>query len=174
MSISIRVAEAADLAQVGDVAVAAYVADGLLDADHIYLDRLRAAAERAEAATVLVAVEDERVLGTITLAHAGTHYAEIAEEGEVELRMLAVAPDARGRGIGELLLRAAIERGIGWGARRVVLSTMPVMGAARRIYDRLGLVRLPERDWDIPGHTMQVYATQGAVVPNGGYAGDGG
>jgi len=44
-------------------------------------------------------------------------------------------------------MRAAIERGLGWGAHAVVLSTMPEMRAAQRVYDRMGLRRAPERDW---------------------------
>ena len=33
------------------------------------------------------------------------------------------------------------------GASRVVMSTLPRMRSAHRIYERAGFVRLPERDW---------------------------
>jgi ribosomal protein S18 acetylase RimI-like enzyme len=167
VSITVRVAEAGDLPQVGELAAQAYLADELVAADHWYVDELRDAARRASIGTVLVAVEGDRVLGTITLAPYGTELAEIAREGEMELRMLAVAPDARGRRIAERLMRAAIERGLGWGAHAVVLSTMPQMRAAQRVYDRMGLRRAPERDWE--GESGQVFyayvADQASVDP---------
>ena len=157
MSVTVRVAEPVDLEQVGELTVHAYLSDELIESDHEYVDELRDTARRAAHATVLVAVEGDQVLGTITLAPAGTEYAEIAEPGEIELRMLAVHPDARGRRIGEHLMRAAIERGLGWGAHAVVLSTMPEMRSAQRVYDRMGLKRTPERDW--PGESGRVFLT---------------
>lgn len=167
MSVTIRVAEPADLHQVGELTVHAYLTDELFEPDHEYVDELRDTARRAAGATILVAVDGARVLGTITLAPAGTEYAEIAGPGEIELRMLAVHPDARGRRIGERLMRAAIERGLGWGAHAVVLSTMPEMRSAQRVYDRMGLHRTPERDWEgEPGHVYLTYvADQSSVHP---------
>jgi ribosomal protein S18 acetylase RimI-like enzyme len=163
VSVQVRAAEPADLAQVGELTAHAYLADDLIEADHWYLDELRVAAKRADQATVLVAVDGERVLCTITLAPAGSAYAEIARPHESELRMLAVHHDARGRRIGELLLRAAIDRGIEEGAHAVVLSTMPTMTAAQRVYARMGLRRTPERDW--AGDSGLVFLTYIAEAP---------
>lgn len=166
MSLVVRVAEPGDLDRVGELTVQAYLADALLEPAHEYVEELRDAARRAATATVLVAVENGRVVGTITLAPAGTPYAEIARPGEMELRMLAVDPEARGRRVGERLMQAAVERGLGWGAHAVVLSTMPEMRSAQRIYDRMGLRRAPERDWTgDSGRTFLTYvadATSGA------------
>jgi ribosomal protein S18 acetylase RimI-like enzyme len=61
--------------------------------------------------------------------------------------MLGVRPDARGRGIGELLVRAAMTQGVADGAGRMVLSTQPEMLAAHRLYERLGFTRRPDLDW---------------------------
>lgn len=157
MTVTVRVAEAGDLARVGELTVQAYLADALVDPDHWYVEELRDAGRRAADATVLVAVDGGEVVGTITLAPAGTRYAEIAGPGEMELRMLAVDPGARGRRLGERLMRAAIERGLGWGAHAVVLSTMPEMRSAQRVYDRMGLRRVPERDWT--GENGRVFLT---------------
>lgn len=159
MSFLVRRAEPADLGLVGDLTAHAYLADDLLDHDDDYLHELRDAATRADQATVLVAVEEGRVLGSITLATPGSSFAEIAQDDEWELRMLAVHPAARGRGVGELLLRAAVDAGLASGARAVVLSTLPAMVAAQRMYDRVGLYRRPERDWAVEGYSMLVYAT---------------
>lgn len=167
MNVTVRVAEPADLPQVGELTARAYLADELVDPEDGYVGELRDAAKRAAGATMLVAVDGDEVLGTISLAPAGTEYAEIAEPGEIELRMLAVRPDVRGRRIGQLLMRAAIERGLGWGAHAVVLSTMPEMRSAQRVYDRMGLRRTPERDWaGESGHVFLTYvADQASVHP---------
>ena len=103
--------------------------------------------------------EDTRpsLVGTITLAPAGTSYAEIAEPGEVEIRMLAVAPWARRRGIAEALMRAAMREAVSLRAGRVVLSTLEEMTAAHRLYDRLRFRRVPERDWHHEDVALRVY-----------------
>lgn len=104
------------------------------------------------------------LVGTLTIAPAGTSYAEIAEPGEVELRMLAVAPEARGRGIAEALVRAAMREAVSLRARRVVLSTLEAMTAAHRLYDRLCFTRVPERDWHHEDVALRVYTWD---VPEG-------
>ncbi|WP_250442788.1 GNAT family N-acetyltransferase [Actinotalea sp. C106] len=162
MSLEIRRATPQDLGLVGELTAHAYLADDLLSPEDEYLDELRDAVGRAGVGTVLVAVDDgqeggRQVVGTVTLAEAGSSLAEIAVPGEVELRMLAVAPDARGRGVGEALLRAALEHGTGVGAQRVVLSTLVEMRAAQRMYQRLGLRRVPARDWSAEGYSMVAY-----------------
>ena len=159
MSVVIRRALPADLDRVGSLTAHAYLADDLLAHDDEYLDELRDAERRVAEATVLVAVEDGRVLGSITLAVPGSSFAEIARDDERELRMLAVDPEARGRGVGELLLRAAIDAGLADGARAVILSTLPAMAAAQRMYDRIGLHRVPARDWSVEDFRMLVYST---------------
>lgn len=159
MSIDVHPAAPEHLARVGDLTAQAYLADDLIADDHAYVAELRDALRRADEATVLVALEDGAVLGTVTVAEHGSAYAEIATADEGEVRMLAVDPAARGRGIGEALMRAALEHAFGRGADRVVLSSLPAMQAAHRMYERLGLVRAPERDWSIQEATMVVYTT---------------
>ena len=161
MNVHVRVAEPEDLERVGELTAHAYLSDDLVDPGHWYLDELRDAAKRASGATVLVAVDGDRVLGTVTLAPAGSPLAEVAQPQEFEIRMLAVDPEARGQRIGELLMRAAIERGIGWGARAVILTTMPAMVAAQRLYERIGMRRVPERDWTgESGRTFMAYVAE--------------
>lgn len=73
--------------------------------------------------------------------------ADIARPGEAEIRMLAVAREARGRGAGEALVRACAGRARALeGCTAVVLSTQRTMHAAHRRYERLGFRRVPERD----------------------------
>ncbi len=92
--------------------------------------------------------EDEGVVvGTVTIAPEGSSWRELGGPGEGEFRMLAVAPEARGRGVGEALVRHALARFRETGLTRVVLCSLVEMEAAHRIYRRLGFERAPELDW---------------------------
>ncbi|MFE9093764.1 GNAT family N-acetyltransferase [Streptomyces sp. NPDC007264] len=158
MDIVIRRAEPGDYEALGQITAQAYLQDGLLDfgESDAYLDELRDVAGRAAAAEVLVAVERAdapsapgSVLGGVTFVPHGGPMADIARPDEAEIRMLAVARTARGRGIGEALVRACLDRARATdGCARMVLSTQRTMLTAHRIYERLGFVRTPERDWN--------------------------
>ncbi|GAA3669102.1 ribosomal protein S18 acetylase RimI-like enzyme [Lentzea atacamensis] len=157
----IRPATEADLPAVGSVTVEAYRVDGFLDGTDDYADHLADAASRFRDAELLVAVDGAsgEVLGSVTVVLPGTHYAEISRQGELEFRMLAVAASARGRGVGEALVRAVLERARAAGVSHVVLSSSEKMLAAHRLYERLGFTRLPERDWaPLPGVNLVAYA----------------
>ena len=161
-TVVVRVARPDDVAAVGALTAEAYVADGLLEDDDDYAAELRDAQRRSDEAVLLVAALPtpdgrEAVVGTITVAPYGSSYAEVAEPGEVELRMLAVAPEARNHGVAARLMRAALREGLAGGARRVVLSTQDAMAAAQRLYARLGFVREPERDWGHEVVHLRVY-----------------
>jgi ribosomal protein S18 acetylase RimI-like enzyme len=147
--VTVRQATAADAEVVGELTEQAYRAGGFLDGDGgpVYAAELRDARRRIQQAVVLVAELDGTVVAGITLAAPGTPYAETAQPGELEVRMLAVAPRARRRGIAELLMRAAADHARRTGHRRVVLCTERPMLDAHRLYERLGYRRQPERDW---------------------------
>ncbi|MFM9692443.1 GNAT family N-acetyltransferase [Streptomyces europaeiscabiei] len=151
MDITIRHVAPDEYATLGEITAQAYLGDGLLDfgESDVYLGELRDVAKRAAEADVLVALADGRVPGRVTFVPAGGPMADIAAAEEAEIRMLAVAPEARGRGVGEALVRACVERArTVEGCVRVVLSTQRTMRAAHRIYERLGFTRTPERDWN--------------------------
>lgn len=157
MDIIIRPARPREYPTVGEITARAYLGDGLLDfgADDPYLARLRDVAGRAAAAEVLVAVEaaGDRVLGGVTFVPRGGPLADIARPGEAEIRMLAVAPEARGRGAGAALVGACVDRArAAEGRTGVVLSTQRGMRAAHRLYERLDFTRTPERDWNPVPH----------------------
>lgn len=159
MDIAVRVAREDELDAVGELTVRAYQADGHIAEGSGYGVELRRARHRAAHTEVLVAVDGAgRVLGTVSFVRAGSDYAEVAREGEAEFRMLAVGPEARGRGVGELLVLACLDRARSLGLRRVVISTAPDMHGAHRLYGRLGFVRMPERDWSpLPGVELIAY-----------------
>ncbi|MFF8970415.1 GNAT family N-acetyltransferase [Streptomyces sp. NPDC014995] len=151
MDILIREVKPTEHVVLGDITARAYLDDGLLDFGESdgYLHHLRDVAGRAAAADVLVAAEGDRILGGVTFVPSGGPMADIAGPGEAEIRMLAVARETRGRGAGEALVRFCVERARSTpGCTAVVLSTQRTMHAAHRIYERLGFVRTPERDWN--------------------------
>lgn len=157
MSVVVRPVGPDELPAVGRLTVDAYVADGIIPADHEYADQLRDASGRADEASVLVAEDATGVVGTVTVARHGSPWAEIAEPHEAEIRMLAVHPEARGRGVGLLLVRAALDVARSGGAETVALTTLSTMLVAHRIYEGLGFVRAPERDWRHEDYVMLVY-----------------
>ncbi|MEV5984743.1 GNAT family N-acetyltransferase [Streptomyces sp. NPDC052051] len=151
MDILIRRAQAAEYGPLGEITAQAYLQDGLLDFGDSdpYLGVLRDVAARAATAEVLVAVDRDRVLGGVTFVPSGGPMADIAGPREAEIRMLAVSRDARGRGVGEALVRTCADRARAVpGCARLVLSTQRTMRSAHRIYTRLGFTRTPDRDWN--------------------------
>ena len=169
----VRVAhEADDLVAAGALTAEAYRADGLIDDGDGYVEDLADAPRRAQGALLLLALESgldgtdgaSGLVGTVTLALAGSAYAEVARPGEAEIRMLAVDPAARRRGIAEALTRAAMVEAVGLGVRAVVLSTFESARGVHRLYERLGFTRVPDRDWADDDVELRAYAWQ---VPRG-------
>lgn len=167
MSLEVRrAAGPGEVEAAGEIAAEAYRADRLVAPEDPYLTELADARRRAAEGILLVAVlEPGAVVGTITLAPYGTSYAETAEPGELELRMLAVAPEARRCGVAEALVRASVREALLLGHRSLVLSTAESMRAAHRLYERLGWRRAPERDWQHEEVHVRVYRWRAPEPP---------
>lgn len=131
---------------VGELRVAAYRAQGLLAASPGYADSLRRLGFDGRG-TVHVAVRGGQLLGTVMYDpwRPGSEIARSPDEAEV--RALAVAPWAQGRGAGRALMRAVIDQAALNGISRLLLSTQPAMEAAQHLYRSLGFTRAPELDW---------------------------
>ncbi len=157
-----RRAAPAEAAAVGELTERSYRSDGHLDRSDgdWYAAQLRDAAGRIADAVVLVAAIDDEIVATVTLAGHGTPYAETARPGELEVRMLAVAPEARQRGLGESMMVEARRHAVAMGFSRIVLCTEPDVGAAHRLYRRLGYRRQPERDWSVGGYDLMSYGCE--------------
>ncbi|MEV0539272.1 GNAT family N-acetyltransferase [Nocardia salmonicida] len=143
----IRPAHPDEYDAVAALTVDVYVGDGYVTERDDYVRELADVARRATESEVLVAVHEGLVVGSLTVAKPGTRYAEIAQPGELEFRMLAVSKQARGLGVGTALVRAVIDEAKSSGFEAVALTTMFSMVDAHRIYERLGFVGVPERDW---------------------------
>jgi GNAT superfamily N-acetyltransferase len=144
--IEVRVATADEYERVGSLTVAAYRA---LAVDHLfggYDGRILDTTTRAREAEVLVAVADDRVVGSVTyVADSASDWSEWTQAGEAQFRLLAVDPAARGLGAGVALVQACIDRAAA-ARQRMMIHTTPWMQTAQRIYTRFGFVRRPDRD----------------------------
>ncbi len=143
--------ETSRLAEIGALTALAYLSDGLVDQSHPYVPQLRDAHTRAEDAILLMLADgghgEGAAVGTVTLVPPGSRFTELATGDEFELRMLAVSPLERGRGIGRALTRHALDEAVERGASRIVLSTLESMHAAHRLYEAMGFRRRPDLDW---------------------------
>jgi ribosomal protein S18 acetylase RimI-like enzyme len=161
-AVIVRDARPDELAEIGDLRVAAYETGGFLADASNYGETLRTLGHDGTG-QILVAVdgETEAILGTVMLQpppHAG-HVVRGPDEAEV--RALAVAPEARGRGAGRALLRGVTDRARESGMRRLVLCTQTTMLAAQHLYTAAGFRRIPERDWEpVPGFTLLAYGLE--------------
>lgn len=74
------------------------------------------------------------------------------EEGVAEVKRLYVRPAARGSGLGLALVQAVIRDARAIGYRELRLDTLPNMGDALRLYERMGFVgRSPYYHNPVPG-----------------------
>jgi ribosomal protein S18 acetylase RimI-like enzyme len=112
-----------------------------------YLQRIADVAERVDRTTIMVAVEDGRVLGSLTLELDGRVRDE-GEEGErplepeeAHIRMLGVDPAARARGVARALMAESETRARAAGKTFMTLNTTQRMRAAQAMYERLGYER---------------------------------
>lgn len=124
-----------------------YVGDGYSSAERAEVFMQRTSFEAG--GTMLVARGSAvTVVGAVLHLHPNGPLAQVARNNEAEFRVLAVAPEARGQGIGEALVMACVQRARAACAPAVVLWSQPSMPAAHRLYERLGFVRVPHRDED--------------------------
>jgi ribosomal protein S18 acetylase RimI-like enzyme len=134
----LHLADAAEAVAAGQLTRAVYVGGGFIPAEADYVARLVDGAGRAADAELWVATDEGRLLGCVTFCPEGSPWRELAGPGEGEFRMLAVSPEARGRGVGEALVSRCVERARELGFGSLVLSTMDRMTSAHRLYARLG------------------------------------
>lgn len=150
-----RQALPADYSAVGDITVAAYDADGFLDAERSYARVLRNAGDRARRAELWVAADESGLLGTVTFCPPGSDYRELARtEHQGEFRMLAVTPAARRRGVARTLVAHCLQRSRELGHTEMVLCSVDTMTSAHALYASFGFVRAPDLDWRPVPHIL--------------------
>jgi ribosomal protein S18 acetylase RimI-like enzyme len=145
-AVSVRPVRVDEHERVARLTLAAY------DALGVPRGRYRAAladvAGRAAHAPVLVGVRGTDVVGAVTyVPDRDNRYAEFDDPDAAGIRMLAVDPVAQRTGAGGALVAACVDRAAAAGRARIVLHTTDEMVAARRLYERMGFRRTPDRDW---------------------------
>ena len=110
---------------------------------------VRAALASGVPAERIVAERGGRVIGSVMLfpPRADAYSGLAARATWPELRLLAVAREARGLGVGRLLVDECVRRARLAGAREIGLHTSASMRAARALYEAMGFVRAPELDF---------------------------
>jgi len=173
--VAIRHAVPADYPEIARITVAAYLASGHFDPESPYLRHIADVADRHQDAEIWVAELAGSIVGAVTLVRSGSRYADIALQGELEFRMLAVDPGVQRSGAGRAMVRAIVDH-----ARRldgvyaVSLTTGEMWGVPRRLYASEGFVHAPERDWLVPGtdirlvvYVLDLGGPDAAAVPPG-------
>jgi ribosomal protein S18 acetylase RimI-like enzyme len=146
----LRVHHAADIAvsdaAIGDLLHRAYVGGGFTDAEQA-ASMFEPSAVRSRGELLVMNDESGRLIGMVVVVPPASPGRKLATEDEAEMQLLAVAPEHQGRGIGRLLVRAAVSAAERLGFTKMVLWTQPAMHAAQRLYRTEGFRRAPERDF---------------------------
>ncbi len=155
----IRAIQESEFEAVADLRVDSYVAGGTVqDRDTPYAHYLRTVHDHVQHGHVLVAYEDDVLLGTATITPPGTPHADVALDGEWEVRFLAVAAHAWGTGVGDTLMASCSDLARAAGVHNLALSVISNNAAAHRLYSRLGFTRQPDRDFSpTAGVLLEVY-----------------
>lgn len=138
---------------VGALTVAGYDADGhLTQPDGTFDDGcagwLADGGTRLRDGVLVVAVEDDALLGTVTWCPPGSPFRELASrDDQGEFRTLSVAPEARGRRVGSALVDWCIAEARRTALVEILLCSLPEMATAHTLYTSRGFVRCPELDW---------------------------
>jgi GNAT superfamily N-acetyltransferase len=94
---------------------------------------------------VWVAACDDLIVGTVSVVPRGE---------SLYVRGMAVLPSARGRRVGEALLRTVEEFARAQGHTRLFLSTTPFLSRAIKLYERAGFRRVDEGPQDLCGTSL--------------------
>jgi len=111
-----------------------------------FIDRIGRLAELAPEGDLLVAEQAGTIVGAVLHVPPGRPRSAIFPLEWSVVRMLVVAPAARGQGAGRRLMAACLRCARDVGAPAVALHTSPAMATALRMYETIGFVR----DRDIP------------------------
>lgn len=154
MGINIREAQTQELEVIEQLVQTAYREFQPLFPDKVWqawLDNIKQIIH-APAGILLVAATAEGVIQGVVKFYpdAGQAALGVWPPGAASMRILAVHPQSRGRGLGRLLVQECLRRARELKVPAIYLYTGVFMNAARRLYEQLGFTRAPEFDKD-PG-----------------------
>jgi ribosomal protein S18 acetylase RimI-like enzyme len=120
----------------------------------------RAATVRARGEILYTRGDDTSLTGMVILVPPQSSASNFAQPDECELHLLAIAAEVRRQGIGRALVEAAIVRAKQRGYLRMLLWTQLSMYAAQRLYESVGFVRVPARDFEDGGRKFLFFECQ--------------
>ena len=114
------------------------------------IDRALTSSDSAER---IVADDGNALVGSVMLYPASANaYGDMTGTSIwPEVRLLAVPPETRGRGVARALMTECIRRATASGAGSVGIHTSYSMRVAMQMYLRMGFVRAPEHDFQPAG-----------------------
>jgi ribosomal protein S18 acetylase RimI-like enzyme len=101
-------------------------------------DALSHASDLAASSELIVAENSHCLLGVVAYIPPGMSDGDVIPREWAAIRMLAVSPSCRGKGIGRKLTEECIERARRDSAGRIGLSTGEMMAVALPMYKRMG------------------------------------
>jgi ribosomal protein S18 acetylase RimI-like enzyme len=124
-----------------------------------YLENIMDVRSHLSDSELTVAVLNGQVVGTVTLyLDTSRSSQEGWPQGWAGIRLLAVHPAYRGRGIGRALMEECIHRCREQNIKAIGLHTAAIMSIARKMYEHMGFVRAPEYDFHPgPGTVIMAY-----------------
>ncbi|GAA0305150.1 GNAT superfamily N-acetyltransferase [Gracilibacillus halotolerans] len=114
-----------------------------------YSNRIVSSIDNPNVDIIFVAELEQRVVGTLQLFRSGVEAYEIPElqiQAPI-IRLVAVHPEARGRGVGNVLLNNAIQKVKALGESSIYLHTTDFMVHAVQLYKKLGFQRDKTNDF---------------------------
>lgn len=148
--LQIRDARADEYDAIRDLTLAAYGQFAtVMPHWEMYRQALLTTLDQARSAERIVAERNGTIVGSVLLYPATANvYEETDTNSDVpEVRLLAVAPEARGQGVGGALLDECERRARAAGATALGLHTEDLMAAAVSMYTHRGYVHMPELDF---------------------------
>ncbi len=154
--LQVREARADEYSHIAQLTRAAYAEYAGIMAPMAWAGLARAvdtALATTEPVSRIVAVRGGQLAGSVMLYTAGAdaYGGQIPQANVPEIRMLAVASQARGQGIGQALVDECVRRARNAGATQLGLHTSASMRAAIALYERMGFVRAPAFDFQPEG-----------------------
>jgi predicted N-acetyltransferase YhbS len=151
--LDIRTARPSDREAIREVTLAAYQQYVAVMPSHWpdYRQNILATLAEVEPERQIVAEQEGAIVGTVLIYPAGTTFPDrdgaSARLEWPEVRLLAVAPEARGQGVGTALMQACIRRARESGATALTLHTSDMMQVAMHMYEHMGFERAPGLDF---------------------------
>ena len=132
-----------------------YASDFSAESWQEYLDGIKQSLDNPAIDRVLVAKDERKVLGTLQLFTNSEAAYQNTGLGIVDpiIRLLAVSPTARGKGIAQALIKESVDYAKEKGARFLYLHSSDNMSQAIRLYEHLGFKRDEPNDF----HTTDVH-----------------